>query len=333
MMEISSNPDEMMEISSNPERSRSPSLSLPLPKKKYNYIIYSHGTEINDFTSHLYEENIPIKFKIPYFCNIRYYVDKCAILKGGLHTLFDFCKEDMKPREIKKLGQITNNMLFSGDERKEMYGENTMGIWLCIDGKKFERIKQILFLDKILLFPTVIDYLNKYHKKNFPHSDFFNISLHTCRGSSFEQNPEKLSYEELVPSLQRMNINTGGKINKKLKLKLNKLKLNKSKLNKSKLNKPKLNKNLKCTLKKTDPKKFTKKLLKYSNPKQVQKMVYKYLGKTAKLYPATNAKNKYRICDPDTKKWIHFGQIGYKDFSRHKNKKRRNNYLTRTAKM
>jgi hypothetical protein len=97
--------------------------------------------------------------------------------------------------------------------------------------------------------------------------------------------------------------------------------------------KSKSNKTLKCTLKKTDPKKFSKKLYKYSTPKQAQKMAYKYLGKTAKLYPSIIPEKKYRICDPNTNNWIHFGQIGYEDYTQHKDKKRRHNYLTRTAKM
>ena len=75
---------------------------------------------------------------------------------------------------------------------------------------------------------------------------------------------------------------------------------------------------------------FTKKLLKYSNPKQAQRMAYKYLGKTAKLYPANNPQKKYKIYDPKNEKWVNFGQIGYEDFTKHKDKTRRKNYLTRT---
>jgi hypothetical protein len=78
---------------------------------------------------------------------------------------------------------------------------------------------------------------------------------------------------------------------------------------------------------------FKKNIYKYSNPRQAQKMAFKYLGKTAKLYPASNPEKKYRICDPVSKKWVNFGQIGYEDYTRHKNKTRRHNYLTRTAGM
>jgi hypothetical protein len=78
---------------------------------------------------------------------------------------------------------------------------------------------------------------------------------------------------------------------------------------------------------------YKKKLYKYSNPTQAQKMATKYLGKTAKLYPANNPVKKYRVCDPVSKKWVNFGQLGYEDYTRHKNKTRRHNYLTRTANM
>jgi len=78
---------------------------------------------------------------------------------------------------------------------------------------------------------------------------------------------------------------------------------------------------------------FSKTLKKYSNPVLAQKKAYKYLGKTAKLYPAKNPQKKYSIYDPYEKKWVEFGQIGYENFTKHKNKTRRKNYLTRTASM
>lgn len=78
---------------------------------------------------------------------------------------------------------------------------------------------------------------------------------------------------------------------------------------------------------------YKKILYKYSSPSQAQKMATKYLGKTAKLYPANNPVKKYRICDPVSKKWVNFGQLGYEDYTRHKDKTRRHNYLTRSAGM
>lgn len=76
--------------------------------------------------------------------------------------------------------------------------------------------------------------------------------------------------------------------------------------------------------------KFSKRLLKYSNPRTVQKKAYRYLGKTAKIYPSSRKDKKYQIFDPKHEKWVHFGQLGYEDYTKHKNKKRRKNYLTRS---
>lgn len=78
---------------------------------------------------------------------------------------------------------------------------------------------------------------------------------------------------------------------------------------------------------------FTKRLRKYSNPVTAQHMAYKYLGKTAKIYPSHNKHKKYTIYDPKHDKWVNFGQMGYEDYTKHKNKTRRHNYLTRSSKI
>lgn len=75
---------------------------------------------------------------------------------------------------------------------------------------------------------------------------------------------------------------------------------------------------------------YSKRIYLYSSPRKAQRMAYKYLGKTAKLYPANNVVKKYKICDPVHSKWINFGQMGYQDFTKHRDKKRRKNYLTRS---
>ena len=76
---------------------------------------------------------------------------------------------------------------------------------------------------------------------------------------------------------------------------------------------------------------YTKELLKYSNPIIAQKRAYAYLGKTAKLYPASKKQKKYRIWNGY--KWINFGQLGYQDYTRHKDKTRRRSYLARSRKI
>jgi hypothetical protein len=62
-------------------------------------------------------------------------------------------------------------------------------------------------------------------------------------------------------------------------------------------------------------------------------MAYKYLGKTAKLYKSNKKDKKYMILDKKNNKWISFGQMGYEDFTKHKDKLRRKNYLTRSKKI
>jgi hypothetical protein len=78
---------------------------------------------------------------------------------------------------------------------------------------------------------------------------------------------------------------------------------------------------------------FSRRIRKWSVPVQAQKMAYRYLGKTAKLYPSDKKEKKYRICDPRTGHYVRFGQIGYEDYTKHRNTARRRNYLTRTAGM
>ena len=74
-----------------------------------------------------------------------------------------------------------------------------------------------------------------------------------------------------------------------------------------------------------------KDLAKYSNPNLAQKMAYKYLGKTAILFLSTRRDKKYMIWDPIKEHYVHFGQIGYEDYTKHRDKKRRCNYLQRTT--
>jgi hypothetical protein len=71
----------------------------------------------------------------------------------------------------------------------------------------------------------------------------------------------------------------------------------------------------------------------FSNPKQVMKNAKKYLGKDVAIELSNKKDKKYMVYNPNTKKWVHFGQIGYEDFTKHKDPKRRENYLTRTANM
>lgn len=71
---------------------------------------------------------------------------------------------------------------------------------------------------------------------------------------------------------------------------------------------------------------------KWSDPVEVKKKADAYFGYDKPVYISVNKGKKYMLQDPKGK-WVHFGQLGYEDFTKHKNEVRRGNYLTRTAKM
>jgi hypothetical protein len=66
----------------------------------------------------------------------------------------------------------------------------------------------------------------------------------------------------------------------------------------------------------------------FSNYKQAQKMTNKYFGKPTKLYISDKPNKKYYILDDNNKK-IYFGQMGYEDFTKHKDEERRKAYRNR----
>ena len=70
----------------------------------------------------------------------------------------------------------------------------------------------------------------------------------------------------------------------------------------------------------------------WSNPLTAQEKAFRIYGPTAILYRSKAKNKKYAIRTPSGK-IVNFGQIGYEDFTKHKNLIRRNSYLTRTANM
>ena len=71
-------------------------------------------------------------------------------------------------------------------------------------------------------------------------------------------------------------------------------------------------------------------LLKVSNPTTVVGKKNTYLGKDIPIFISDNKDKKYMIITPDNKR-VHFGSIGYEDFTRHKDESRRENYLKRSG--
>ena len=68
-----------------------------------------------------------------------------------------------------------------------------------------------------------------------------------------------------------------------------------------------------------------KELEKYSDPKEVERKAKRY---GVKVFRSTRRNKKYMVYH---NKWIHFGAMGYEDYTKHKDKTRRANYLTRSA--
>jgi len=63
----------------------------------------------------------------------------------------------------------------------------------------------------------------------------------------------------------------------------------------------------------------------YSNPKEVERKAKRY---GVKVFRSTKRDKKYMIYHNG---WVHFGAMGYEDYTKHRNKTRRKNYLTRSA--
>jgi hypothetical protein len=68
----------------------------------------------------------------------------------------------------------------------------------------------------------------------------------------------------------------------------------------------------------------------YSNPEEVIKKAYLYFGEHIPIYISSKPTKKYMLQNPDGK-MVHFGQMNYEDFTKHKDPKRQELYLKRTA--
>ncbi len=75
---------------------------------------------------------------------------------------------------------------------------------------------------------------------------------------------------------------------------------------------------------------FSSKLQKVSNPIIAERKAKQYLGSYVKLLPSKSKSTKNAIITPRGK-IINFGSIDYEDFTKHKDKKRRDNYLKRSS--
>jgi hypothetical protein len=69
----------------------------------------------------------------------------------------------------------------------------------------------------------------------------------------------------------------------------------------------------------------------YSDPEVVFQNAQTYLGRNVMIRFSDKPLKKYMVLNPETDKWIHFGQMSYEDFTKHQNPIRRERYLKRTA--
>ena len=70
------------------------------------------------------------------------------------------------------------------------------------------------------------------------------------------------------------------------------------------------------------------KICEVSNPELVLKQLKKYYEDDVDLYLSTSKNKKYMIFDEDGKK-LHFGDLRYSDYTKHKDEKRRQSFRIR----
>ena len=66
----------------------------------------------------------------------------------------------------------------------------------------------------------------------------------------------------------------------------------------------------------------------YSDITKVERNATRYFGKRTPLYLSQRKNKKFCIQRPDGS-WVHFGAMGYEDFTKHQNRMRQHNYLNR----
>ena len=70
----------------------------------------------------------------------------------------------------------------------------------------------------------------------------------------------------------------------------------------------------------------------YSNPNQVYKNAVELLGDDVDIRFSTRKDKKYMVLNPYTNKWVHFGQMGFEDYTKHKDDIRRHKFIIRNNK-
>ena len=69
-----------------------------------------------------------------------------------------------------------------------------------------------------------------------------------------------------------------------------------------------------------------------SSPSRVYTLAKKIYGNKVMIELSDNKNKKYKLWNPNTKKWIHFGDLRYSDYTKHNDPERRTNFRLRNAK-
>ena len=67
----------------------------------------------------------------------------------------------------------------------------------------------------------------------------------------------------------------------------------------------------------------------YTNPNIVFERAKRLYGRNVKIRYSEKKNKKYDLYDPNTDKWISFGQVGYKDFTKTGDEEKRRRFMIR----
>lgn len=63
---------------------------------------------------------------------------------------------------------------------------------------------------------------------------------------------------------------------------------------------------------------------------EVRRKAKKYLNKDVEILISNRKYKKFMVLDPNTNKYVHFGDNRYEDYTKHKDEKRRDAFLKRS---
>jgi len=77
---------------------------------------------------------------------------------------------------------------------------------------------------------------------------------------------------------------------------------------------------------------MSKEIFKFSNPDKVLENAKKIYGNDVEIRISNRKNKKYMIYNHNDDKWVHFGSMGYEDFTKHNDILRRNRFRNRNSK-